>query len=136
TQAFAEGLRVQFRMVGEQDAKVDADADRIVQVCVNLLSNAAKFSPKGADVEVGIDVRDGTARVWVADSGPGVPPEFHDRMFQRFAQADASDRRARGGTGLGLSICRNIVEAHGGQMGFTSEPGVRTEFYFDLPLAA
>ncbi|RYY58468.1 MAG: ATP-binding protein, partial [Comamonadaceae bacterium] len=49
--------------------------------------------------------------------------------------ADASDRRARGGTGLGLSICRSIVEAHGGRMGFTTEPDVRTEFFFELPIA-
>ena len=56
-------------------------------------------------------------------------------MFQRFAQADASDRRTKGGTGLGLSICRSIVEAHGGTLGFTSEPGVRTVFFFELPLA-
>ncbi|RYY58467.1 MAG: HAMP domain-containing histidine kinase, partial [Comamonadaceae bacterium] len=110
THAYAEGLRVQFRMVGDEDAKVNADADRIVQVCVNLLSNAAKFSPQGADVEVGMTVAGNSVRVWVADRGPGVPVEFRERMFQRFAQADASDRRARGGTGLGLSICRSIVK--------------------------
>jgi signal transduction histidine kinase len=82
-----------------------------------------------------VDERDGRARVGVVDRGPGVPPEFHDRVFDRFAQADASDRRAKGGTGLGLAICRSIVEAHGGRLGFTSEPGVRTEFFFELPAA-
>lgn len=135
TQGYAEALRARFRLVGEEDVRVRMDADRIVQVCVNLLSNAAKFSPPDAEVEVGLAVREGWVRVWVADRGPGVPPEFHDRMFQRFAQADASDRRARGGTGLGLSICRSIAEAHGGRVGFHSEPGVRTEFFFELPLA-
>jgi signal transduction histidine kinase len=73
------------------------------------------------------------ARVSVADRGIGVPAEFKDRVFDRFAQADSSARRAKGGTGLGLAICRSIVEAHGGRMGFASEPGVRTEFFFDLP---
>lgn len=135
TQAYAEGLRVQFRLAPGPDARVDADPDRIVQVCVNLLSNAAKFSPQGADVEVTLEVREGRVRLAVADRGPGVPPEFHDRMFERFAQADASDRRSKGGTGLGLSICRSIVEAHGGAIGFTSEPNVRTVFFFELPLA-
>jgi len=137
TQAFAEGLRVQFRLVGDAQGRVNVDADRIVQVCVNLLSNAAKFSPQGGEVEVGIaHPEPGWVRVWVADSGPGVPLEFRDRMFGRFAQADASDRRARGGTGLGLSICRSIVEAHGGRMGFTTQADVRTEFYFELPEAS
>lgn len=135
TQAYAEGLRVEFKLAPGPDARVDADADRIVQVCVNLLSNAAKFSPQGSQVDVALEVREGMVRMAVADRGPGVPPEFHDRMFQRFAQADASDRRSKGGTGLGLSICRSIVEAHGGKIGFTSEPNVRTVFYFDLPIA-
>jgi PAS domain S-box-containing protein len=135
TRPYAENLGVEFRLVGDADARVLADADRIVQVCVNLLSNAAKFSPRGGSVEVEVRVEDGHACVGVTDHGAGVPPEFRDRMFQRFAQADASDRRTRGGTGLGLAICRSIVEAHGGEIGFTSEPDVRTEFYFRIPLA-
>jgi len=82
-----------------------------------------------------VEEREGWARVAVTDHGSGVPEEFHERVFERFAQADSSDRRAKGGTGLGLAICRSIVEAHGGRLGFTSEPGVRTEFFFELPLA-
>jgi signal transduction histidine kinase len=135
TQAYADGYRVRLVLEEGEDARVIADADRIVQVCVNLLSNAAKFSPADGQVTVQLAVVGGVARVSVIDNGPGIPAEFHDRMFQRFAQADASDRRAKGGTGLGLSICRSIVQAHGGSMAFTSEPGVRTEFYFELPIA-
>ena len=74
-------------------------------------------------------------RVSVVDRGAGIPPEFHPRVFERFAQADGSDRRQKGGTGLGLNICRSIVESHGGKIGFSSDPGVRTEFFFELPLA-
>jgi signal transduction histidine kinase len=136
TQAYADGLQVRFALELRAQPLVKADADRIVQVCVNLLSNAAKFSPAGGQVEVFVDEREGRGRVGVVDHGPGVPPEFHDRVFDRFAQADGSDRRAKGGTGLGLAICRSIVEAHGGRLGFTSEPGARTEFFFELPPAA
>lgn len=137
TRAYADGLGVRLVLAGAQDHPVViADADRVVQVCVNLLSNAAKFSPAGDQVDVRLELRDGRARVGITDHGPGVPPEFQDRIFERFAQADASDRRAKGGTGLGLAICRSIVEAHGGRLAFTSEPNVRTEFFFELPLAA
>jgi PAS domain S-box-containing protein len=135
TRAYGETLRVEFSLQALAQPVVTCDADRIVQVCVNLLSNAAKFSPRGDTVEVILAVHDGKARVSVVDHGPGVPPEFKDRIFDRFSQADSSDRRSKGGTGLGLAICHNIVEAHGGRMAFSGEPGVRTEFWFELPLA-
>lgn len=120
-----------------QQAQVDVDADRIIQVVVNLLSNAAKFSPPGGAV-VTVQMRPGASavRVSVVDTGVGIIGTFRDRIFERFAQADSSDRRQKGGTGLGLNICKSIVEAHNGQIGFISEPGAGSEFYFDLPLAA
>ncbi|MBK6006521.1 PAS domain S-box protein [Ramlibacter ginsenosidimutans] len=135
TQPYSDGVRVELALQADADPLVGADADRIVQVCVNLLSNAVKFSQPGARVEVRVTQREGWARVSVTDQGSGVPAEFRDRVFERFAQADSSARRAKGGTGLGLAICRSIVEAHGGRIGFTSEPGVRTEFFFELPVA-
>jgi len=135
TQAEADGHGVWVVFEDGEDARVVADAARIVQVCVNMLSNAAKFSPKGEEVLVRLGTRDGYARLAVIDRGPGIPAEFRSRVFERFAQADASDRRANEGAGLGLSICRGIVAAHGGRIGFESEPGLPTEFYFELPLA-
>lgn len=135
-QPFAEALRVRIVPDLRANPVGAVDADRIVQVCVNLLSNAAKFSPPDAEVRVTLDVVDGRARIGVVDHGPGVPPEFGDRVFDRFAQADSSHRRAKGGTGLGLAICHSIVEAHAGRLGFTSEPDVRTEFFVELPLPA
>ena len=138
TEAYAHELGVRMRLdeARADVARVVADGDRVTQVVVNLLSNAAKYSPRGDEVLVTLGVNEGRARVTVIDRGPGIPPEFRSRMFQRFAQADASDRREKGGTGLGLNICRSIVEAHGGTIAFESEPGVRTAFWFELPLEA
>jgi PAS domain S-box-containing protein len=113
-------------------ARVLGDEDRLMQVMSNLLSNAVKFSPGGGTVTVSVRRSDGRLRVTVTDRGPGIPKEFHPRLFQRFSQADSSDARLKGGTGLGLSIAKAIVERHGGQIGFISEPGVETSFYFEL----
>ena len=137
TQAYADPYQVRFELVCEsgQDAQASVDADRVIQVVVNLLSNAAKFSPAGgAEVTVRLKRRPGFVRVSVTDSGCGIPESFHSRIFHRFAQADASDQRQKGGTGLGLSICKSIIEAHEGQIDFVSEAGKGCEFYFDLPL--
>jgi signal transduction histidine kinase len=72
-------------------------------------------------------------RVSVRDWGPGIPKDFHDLVFEKFTQADASDRRQRGGTGLGLSICRAIIEDLGGHIDFETEAGAGTTLFFDLP---
>ena len=112
---------------------VYADEDRIAQVLTNLMSNAAKFSPPGEGVEVKVGRAGHNVRVEVADHGPGIAEEFQDRIFGKFAQADSSFTRKQEGSGLGLSIARAIVEKHGGGIGFTTEPGAGTTFYFELP---
>ena len=127
---FAVTVRVER---GSTDGLVSVDSERILQVLTNLVSNAAKFSPPGASVELRI-VRLGTIlRTSVTDHGTGIPEAFQPHIFQKFAQADSSNTRRHGGTGLGLSIARAIVERHGGEIGFTTTSGVGTTFYFDLP---
>ncbi|MDP3356526.1 MAG: ATP-binding protein [Polaromonas sp.] len=112
---------------------VNIDNDRITQVLTNLVSNAVKFSPRSAAVEVTLSRRDAWVRIEVLDHGPGIPDEFRSRIFQKFSQADASDTRVKGGTGLGLAISKAIVERLGGNIGFTSTVGVGSCFFFELP---
>ena len=137
TQSYADQYQVEFELnAAAESAVVSVDADRIIQVIVNLLSNAAKFSPAGgAVVHVSVRQLPGAMRVSVKDAGSGIPEAFRDRIFQRFAQVDASDRRQKGGTGLGLNICKSIIVEHQGTIDFVSEAGKGCEFYFDLPLA-
>ncbi len=116
------------------NAEVDADPIRIQQVLDNLLSNAIKFTDPDDCIEVVIERRDESLRVAIVDHGPGIGEDFVDRVFEPFVQADSSSTRRNGGVGLGLSIAKSIVEAHGGSIGFTSEEGVGTTFYFELPL--
>jgi signal transduction histidine kinase len=104
-----------------------------MQVLTNLLSNAAKFSPPQSEVTVAAERRGAEVRVSVCDHGPGIPQEFRERIFQRFAQADSSSTRQREGTGLGLSISKAIIERMNGRIGFETQEGVGTTFFIDLP---
>jgi PAS domain S-box-containing protein len=131
---FAEkcGVRFLLEPVSAND-RVIADPDRLMQVVANLLSNAAKFSPPGAEVVIRVRSAPATMRIEVQDSGAGIPEEFKAHIFEKFAQADASATRRFEGTGLGLSIARKLVEAMGGSIGFTSEVDHGTIFYVELP---
>jgi PAS domain S-box-containing protein len=135
--AYANLYDVELRIVrpemGEAGANVLADTDRIQQVLANLLSNAAKSSPRGGTVAIGVERGDGSLRVSVADHGPGIPLEFQSRVFEKFAQADTSSTRQKGGTGLGLSISKAIIERHGGHLWFETVPDRGTTFSFTLP---
>ena len=105
------------------------DRDRMLQVFSNLLTNAVKFTPKGGIVRFAMEAIDGVVRVSISDTGPGIPPEHHERVFRRFTQVGSG----RGGVGLGLYIARRIVEAHGGKIGLVSRPGEGSLFFFTLP---
>src|SRR3546814_7698128 len=104
---------------------VNADRDRLSQVITNLLSNACKFSPPGGTIDVSIARNGHFLRVTVADHGPGIPDEFRDRIFSKFAQADSSSSREKGGTGLGLSIVAEIVRRLEATVSFDSRSDKR-----------
>lgn len=132
--SYGEPLGVRFELGSVPDgARVRADEDRLMQVLANLLSNAAKYSPRGETVFIWAERRAPLIRVSVRDRGAGIPEEFKGRMFQRFAQADSSDTKQKGGTGLGLAVSKAIVEGHQGAIDFEKAEGGGTIFYFEIP---
>lgn len=118
----------------EGTVELYADPDRIVQVLVNLISNAVKFSQKDGTVEVYYESQDGLLKISVKDYGRGVPIRYRESIFERFQQVEVADTKSKGGTGLGLAICKAIVERHGGNIGVDSEEGEGSTFWFTLPL--
>lgn len=115
------------------DLNITADADALELLFLHLLDNAIKFSPGGG--KVCVRLQDAGEGVYgeISDTGIGIAPEHHERIFERFYQVDSSTTRAFGGVGLGLAIAKRIVEAHGGHIGVRSAPGQGSTFYFTLP---
>ena len=113
---------------------VRADVDLTSRVVANLLDNALKFTPIDGQVVVSAQVRGDEAIVSVADSGPGVPADQSERIFEKFAQIDQGPRRGIASVGLGLAFCKLAVEAQGGRIWVESDPGEGSRFKFALPL--
>jgi len=132
--AFGERFKVRFEARGDlAGGRVFADRKRLLQIMTNLLSNAAKFSPEGAAVDIDMQANGAMIRVAVQDRGPGIPEAFRGRIFGRFAQADSTASRVKGGTGLGLAICKRLIEFMQGHIGFDDREGGGTSFWFELP---
>jgi CheY-like chemotaxis protein len=111
------------------------DETRLRQIAWHLIANAIKFTPRGGAVDVRIEAAAPEARLIVRDSGPGIDPEFLPRIFERFAQADASPTRAAGGLGVGLSLVRELVQLHGGEIDARNgDGGIGAVFTVRLPL--
>jgi len=129
-----EAKRLSVETELQSDVRVEADAARLVQVLVNLLVNAIKFTPEGGKVRIGLHSEGQRAVATVQDSGIGIEPELLPRIFDRFWQADGSSQTGKG-LGLGLAIARHIVEAHGGTLRVSSDGADKgTTFYVELPL--
>jgi signal transduction histidine kinase len=119
--------------IPDSDLHIFADGDRLVQVLVNLLANAIRFSPEEGKIAVALRDTDLWLEVRVIDQGPGIPNEAQQRIFDRFRQAAQAKDSKRSGAGLGLAICKDIVEAHRGTIGVDSEVGKGSEFWFRIP---
>ena len=102
---------------------VQVDTDAFEKVVMNFLSNALKYTPPGGEIELGFVIRDEKVRIFVRDSGPGIPAEAHAGLFEIFTQVDGSTTREFEGTGIGLALCKDLSEGMGGQVGVESAPG-------------
>jgi signal transduction histidine kinase/ligand-binding sensor domain-containing protein/DNA-binding response OmpR family regulator len=117
----------------EGPCPVSIDVEQVERLFGNLLSNALKFTPAGGRVEVALHEADGWLRVHVDDSGPGVPREWRERIFDRFSQVGSEATRPREGAGLGLVLCREIARLHAGRLWVEERPGGGSRFVFELP---
>ncbi len=127
------GLQVNIDLAALGGRTVPGDAQRLQQVFVNLLSNAAKYAPHGTTIGIGAERRDSQIEVWVEDAGPGLPEGDPQVLFERFRRGEASEPDAPG-LGLGLWIVRSIVERHAGSVRVERTPDARTRFVMALPM--
>ncbi len=133
-QALCEQHGVRCTLEHPTDVLVWVDGLRLQQVLGNFLSNAVKFTPDGGEIRLHSSLRGTKVRISVTDQGPGIPEAFRSRVFEKFAQADASDSRQKSGTGLGLAITKELIERMGGTVGFDCLPGQGTTFWCELPI--
>jgi signal transduction histidine kinase len=127
-------LKVNIDLGALDGRPVPGDAQRLQQVFVNLLSNAAKYAPHGTTIGIGAQERDAHVDVWVEDAGPGLPAGDPQVLFERFRRGEASEPDAPG-LGLGLWIVRSIIERHAGSVRVERTPEARTRFVMSLPMA-
>lgn len=132
----AEAKGVRLEVADGPPAQIFADEDLLIQMLLNLLDNAVKYTDPGGEVRVEWTVGEGAAELSVRDTGAGIAPEHLPHVFDRFYRADPARSRAAGGAGLGLSICRWIAQAHGGTIAVESTPGEGSTFTVRLPPAS
>lgn len=132
----ARQRELRFDVVADEAMLIEADADMIERVVINLLSNAFKFTPAGGEVRLRLARDAGHVMLTVADSGPGIAEEARELIFERFRQADGSITRQYGGTGLGLAIVKDLVGLHGGSVKVDASAAGGARFTVQLPLTA
>jgi signal transduction histidine kinase len=126
-QARERGIELETR-VPDEELRISGDATKLGWAVSNLIGNALRYTPQGGVIRVEATGLTDAVRLSVSDSGPGIPPEQRERIFERFAQGSDG-----GAAGLGLSIVRDVVQAHGGRIFLESEPGRGSRFILELP---
>jgi signal transduction histidine kinase len=119
---------------GEDQILGSFDVDLTRRIIVNLLSNAIKFTPKGDDVLIEIKKLDTELEISIIDSGPGIPKDLQQIIFEKFGQAEVKKSQKGYSSGIGLAFCKMAVEAHGCQIDVDSELGKGSRFFFRVPL--
>jgi signal transduction histidine kinase len=128
----ARNKKISLLQKGDLDTAVKADVDRLKEVLTNLISNAIKYTPQGGEVVVEVANEGDFAKVTVSDNGIGISPEAQKHLFEKFYRVENEKTKVIKGSGLGLFITKNLVEKMGGEIGFTSQLGKGTDFYFKL----
>jgi signal transduction histidine kinase len=131
----AQSKELEFKYSQLGSGKSDlilTDKTKLNQILTNLIENALKFTEEGY-IRFGYSLKEGTIEFFVSDSGPGIPFELHEKIFERFFQADSSENRKYEGIGIGLSISKSYAESLGGKIWIRSEPGKGSDFYVSLP---
>jgi signal transduction histidine kinase len=140
----AQETAATFRAVGKgpsvvfdsslESLPIRCDQSLIERVITNLLGNAVKFTPASGTVRLVLEKTDHAVEISVVDTGPGISPEYHEKIFERFGQVEMHNKSRKYGTGLGLTFCKLAVEAHGGTIGVESELKKGSTFWFRLPI--
>jgi signal transduction histidine kinase len=137
--AQADGARVKLKvrlLPPQENTYLSGDLDLLCTMLDNLVRNAIRFSPPREAVHIDAALEDGHARIVVRDHGPGIPPEYIGRIFERFIQVPDEQGKVKGGTGLGLAIAKTVVEAHGGNIGVHNRRRGGAAFTVSIPLGA
>jgi two-component system, OmpR family, sensor kinase len=134
TEIIASKKRMQISLAKNHYAMIKGDSGKLRQLLLNLVDNAIKYTPEGGKITLGMECEDGFAKIYVSDSGIGIPESEQQKIFDRFYRVDKARSRELGGSGLGLSIAKLIAEQHKGRIEVQSEVGKGTTFIVFLPL--